>query len=107
MHIKTGDKVRIMAGKDRGKEGAVLQVFPKLERAVVEGVNMMTKHLRKQQNRAGQKIEFPAPVHTSNLQVVSKKTGKTGRVGYKRIETEGKSKKIRVIRFKGQVEDIE
>ena len=107
MNIKTGDKVRVMAGKDKGKEGTVLQVFPKLERAVVEGVNIMTKHLRKQGNRAGQKIEFPSPIHVSNLQVVSAKTGKVGRIGYKRIEKEGKSTKIRVIRSKGQTEDIE
>jgi large subunit ribosomal protein L24 len=107
MNIKTGDKVRVMAGKDKGKEGTVLQVFPKLERAVVEGVNIMTKHLRKQGNRAGQKIEFPSPIHVSNLQVVSAKTGNVGRIGYKRIEKEGKSTKIRVIRSKGQTEDIE
>lgn len=107
MNIKTGDKVRIMAGKDKGKEGIILQVFPKLERAVVEGVNIMTKHLRKQGNRAGQKIEFPAPIHASNLQLISTKTGKVGRVGYKHIVKEGRSTKIRVIRSKGQTEDIE
>ena len=90
MNIKTGDKVRVLAGKDRGKQGTVLQVFPKLERAVVEGVNLMTKHLRKQANRAGQKIEFSAPMHVSNLQVISAKTGMSGRVGYKRMEKDGK-----------------
>ncbi len=107
MHIKTGDKVRVMAGKDKGKQGTVLQVFPKLERAVVEGVNLMQKHLRKQTNRPGQKIEFPAPLHVSNLQVVSPKTGLTGRVGYKRIQQNGKTKKIRTIHSKGQTEDLE
>lgn len=107
MNIKTGDKVRVIAGKDKGKEGAVLQVFPKLNRVVVEGVNLMTKHLRKQGNRAGQKIKFPSPIHASNLQVISPKSGKSGRVGYKRIEKEGKSMKIRVIKSKGQTEDIE
>ncbi|MBI4256797.1 50S ribosomal protein L24 [Candidatus Uhrbacteria bacterium] len=107
MHIKTGDKVRVMAGKDKGKEGNVLQVFPKLNRAVVEGVNLLTKHLRKQANRVGQKIQFPSPIHTSNLQVVSSKSGNVGRIGYKRIEKDGKMRKIRVIRSKGQTEDIE
>lgn len=107
MHIKTGDKVRVMAGKDKGKEGVVLQVFPKLNRVVVEGINLMTKHVRKQGNRAGQKIKFPSPMHASNLSVISPKSGKTGRVGYKRIEKEGKSTKIRVIKSKGQTEDIE
>jgi large subunit ribosomal protein L24 len=107
MKVKTGDKVRVLAGKDRGKEGTILQVFPVLERAVVEGVNMMTKHLRKSGERPGQKIEFPAPLHVSNLQVVSSKSGKAGRVGYKIIEKEGKKTKIRTIRSKGQTEDIE
>ncbi|MBI4592478.1 50S ribosomal protein L24 [Candidatus Uhrbacteria bacterium] len=107
MNIKTGDKVRILTGKDKGKQGTVLQVFPKLERAVVEGVNLMTKHLRKQHNRPGQKIEFPAPLHISNLQVVSPKSGLSGRVGYKRVQKEGTFRKIRVIHTKGQTEDIE
>ena len=107
MHIKTGDKVRVRAGKDKGKEGVVLQVFPKLNRAVVEGINLLTKHLRKQGNRVGQKIQFPSPLYASNLSLISPKSGKTGRVGYKRIEKEGKSMKIRVIKSKGQSEDIE
>lgn len=107
MKIKTGDKVRILAGKDKGKQGTIIQVFPKLERAVVEGINLLTKHLKKQGDRAGQKIEFPAPMHISNLQVVSPKSGKFGRVGYKFIDKEGKKTKIRLIRSKGQSEDIE
>ncbi|MBI4435046.1 50S ribosomal protein L24 [Candidatus Uhrbacteria bacterium] len=107
MNIKTGDKVRVMAGKDKGKQGTVLQVFPKLERVVVEGVNLMTKHLRKHASRPGQKIEFPAPIHASNLQVLSAKTGLAGRVGYKHIDKDGKRIKVRVIRSKGQVEDID
>lgn len=107
MKIKTGDNVRVLAGKDRGKQGKVLQVFPALERAVVEGVNLMTKHLKKQANRPGQKISFPSPLHVSNLQIVSQKSGKSGRVGYKTIEQEGKRTKIRVLRSKGQSEDLE
>ena len=107
MKIKTGDQVRIITGKDSGKEGKVLQVFPKLERLVVEGINLMTKHLRKQQNRPGQKIQFSAPLHYSNVQVISAKNGKVGRVGYKFVEKEGKKTKIRVIHSKGQSEDID
>jgi len=107
MKIKTGDKVRILSGKDKGKEGAVLQVFPVLERIVVEGINVMTKHLRGQKDRPGQKIQFPAPLHVSNVKLISAKSGKMGRVGYKLIETDGKSKKIRVIRSRGTSEDAE
>lgn len=107
MKIKTGDKVKILTGKDRGKEGVVVQVFPKVERIVVEGINLMTKHLKKRSNQPGQKIQFSAPIHVSNVKLVSQKSGKSGRVGYKIISAEGKTKKIRVIKTDGFVEDIE
>jgi large subunit ribosomal protein L24 len=108
MKIKTGDKVRVLAGKDKGKEGNVLQVFPELSRVVVEGVNTATKHLKGRGREAkGQKISFPSPIHISNVALVSGKSGKSGRVGYKRIEKDGKSQKIRVLRVKGAAEDVE
>ncbi len=107
MKIKTGDNVRVLAGKDKGKEGKVLQVFPKHMRVVVEGVNLLTRHLRGRGEHAGQKIQFPGTLHISNVQVISAKSGKSGRVGYKTIEKDGSKTKIRVIRSKGAVEDIE
>jgi large subunit ribosomal protein L24 len=107
MKIKTGDKVRIIAGKDKGKEGKVLQVFPENERVVVEDANMLTKHLKKTGGRPGQKIKFAAPIHVSNVRLVSEKSGATGRVGYKTITSESGEKKIRVLRSKGKTEDIE
>ncbi len=107
MKIKTGDKVRILSGKDKGKEGNVIQVFPKLERVVVEGVNLMTRHLKGRSGQAGQKIQFPSPVHVSNVKLISSKSGVAGRVGYKWIEKDGRSAKIRVLRAKGKTEDIE
>jgi large subunit ribosomal protein L24 len=107
MKIKSGDMVRIRTGKDKGKQGKVLQVFPDVGRVVVEGINMMTKHLRKGANRPGQKIQFASPVHVSNVSLISPKTGKTGRVGYKKIQTEGKRKTIRIIKKRGETEDIE
>ncbi|MCX6714542.1 MAG: 50S ribosomal protein L24 [Candidatus Uhrbacteria bacterium] len=107
MKIKSGDKVRVLTGKDRNKEGKVLQVFPNLNRVVVEGVNILTKHMKGRGEHAGQKIQFPSPVHVSNVQLISEKTGTHGRIGYKMIETEGLKKKIRVLRKKGTTEDIE
>jgi large subunit ribosomal protein L24 len=107
MKIKTGDKVRIIAGKDKGKEGKVLQVFPKMNRVVVDGVNKLTKHLKARGDRPGQKIQFSAPLHISNVQIISAKSGKTGRIGYKFVEKDGVKKKIRVIRSKGAIEDVE
>ena len=108
MKIKTGDKVRILAGKDKGKEGKVLQVFPKLGRVVVEKINIMKRHLRSQgQGQKGQIIEFPAPIHISNLKLISEKTGQAGRVGFKTITRDNQKTKIRVLHSKGKSEDIE
>lgn len=108
MKIKTGDLVRVMAGKDKGKQGKVLQVFPALNRVVVEGLNLAVRHLRsRRRGEAGQKITFPAPVHISNVQLVSPKSGQAGRVGWKTIERDSKKLKVRVIRRRGFTEDIE
>lgn len=68
LRIKTGDMVKIIAGKDKGKTGKVMQVFPKLNRVVVEGANMTKRHLRSRQSGAkGQIIEFSMPIHASNV----------------------------------------
>ncbi len=107
MKIKTGDNVRVMAGKDKGKEGKVLQVFPKLERVVVENVNLLTKHLKKRGEAPGQTLKFPSPLHASNLQIISSKSGKAGRIGFAFIDKDGAKKKVRVIRSKGGSEQIE
>ncbi|MFH1088833.1 MAG: 50S ribosomal protein L24 [Candidatus Uhrbacteria bacterium] len=108
LKIKTGDTVRIIAGKDKGKQGKILQVFPKLNRVVVEGLNLAIRHLRsRRKNEAGQKITFPAPVQLSNVQLVSSKSGGIGRVGWKLIEKDGKKTSVRVIRHRGNSEDIE
>ncbi len=107
MKIKTGDNVRVIAGKDKGKEGRVLQVFPKLERIVVENVNMLTKNLKSRGTQPGQTIKFPSPLHVSNVRLVSVKSGKTGRVGFTLIAKDGVTKKVRVIRSKGMIEQVE
>ncbi|HBR80479.1 MAG: 50S ribosomal protein L24 [Candidatus Uhrbacteria bacterium GW2011_GWE2_45_35] len=108
MKIKTGDMVRVLAGKDKGKQGKVLQVFPKLERVVVEGLNLCVRHLRsRRRGDAGQKITFPAPLQVSNLQLISPKSGTGGRIGKKIIEKDGKKTTVRVIRRRGTSEDIE
>ena len=100
MKIKTGDKVRIMVGKDKGKEGKIIQVFPDANRVVVEGLNQHVKHMKKRGTTAGQKITFSAPLNASNVQVVG--AAGVGRVGYKMDGT----KKVRVLRTKKGVEDI-
>ena len=83
MKIKKGDTIKVIAGKDRGKTGKVLQAFPKLERVSVEGINILTKHLRSQQrSQQGQRIEYPSPFHVSNVLLVCPHTNKPTRVGY-------------------------
>lgn len=94
MKIKTGDNVQIIAGKDRGKTGKVIQTFPKLNKIVIEGVNTRTKHMRSQQaGQKGQKIEFSAPIHVSNVKLIDPKSNKPTRVGYTILE-DGKKKRI-------------
>ncbi|MFA6512349.1 MAG: 50S ribosomal protein L24 [Patescibacteria group bacterium] len=71
MPIKKGDVVKVLTGKDRGKQGKVIQVFPKLQRVVVEGVNAFQKHLRpRRENEPGQRVEFFSPLHMSNVKKV-------------------------------------
>lgn len=73
MKIKTGDQVKIIAGKDKGKTGKIIQVFPKENRVVVEGANMLKKHVRSmKQGQPGQRVEFAAPLHASNVELVEK-----------------------------------
>jgi len=98
MNIKKNDKVKILAGKDKGKIGKVLQVIPSERRASVEGLNLLIKHLRPRKNgEKGQRIEFPAFMNIANLALVCPKCGRPTRVGAKVTKTEGgKSKKFRV-----------
>jgi large subunit ribosomal protein L24 len=84
MKIKTNDKVKIMAGKDKGKEGKIIQVFPQSEKVVIEGMNIMKKHLRsKKGGEKGQMIELSAPMSVSSVMLVCSKCEKPTRVGYK------------------------
>lgn len=90
MNIKRNDQVKILAGKDKGKSGKVLQVFPDSKRVSVEGVNLLIKHLRpRRSGEKGQRIEFPAPMNVSNVALVCPKCGKPTRVGHRLIEGSG------------------
>ncbi|HOZ56072.1 MAG: 50S ribosomal protein L24 [Parcubacteria group bacterium ADurb.Bin316] len=94
MKIKKNDKVSIIAGKDRGKTGKVLQIFTNRNRASVEGLNLLIKHMRpRRQGEKGQRIEFPAPIDMSNLALVCPHCGRATRVGYKYTTIEGSDKK--------------
>lgn len=98
MKIKTGDKVLVIAGKDRGKSGKVTRIISKHNRVVVEKVNMRTKHIKKTQQRAGDKIRYEAPFDASNVMILDPKENKPTRVGYKRDD---KGKKERISKLTG------
>jgi large subunit ribosomal protein L24 len=96
MKIKKNDKVRIIAGKDKGKEGKVLQIFVDKNKASIEGLNLLIKHLRpRKQGEKGQRIEFPAPLSISNLSLICPQCGKLTRIGYKFIEETVGEKKMK------------
>lgn len=108
MKIKKGDKVKIITGKDKGKTGKVLQVFPTEKRASVEGRNLLIKHIRpRQEGEKGQRIEFPASLSLSNLKLICPLCAKDSRVGYKILKIEGKekTKKVRFCKKCGEVID--
>ena len=100
MKIKTGDTVKVIAGKDKDKEGKVLSVDKKTGRVVVEGVNMVTKHAKPSaSNQQGGIINKEAPIDASNVMYVQ--SGKATRIGYK-VED---GKKVRVAKKTGEVID--
>jgi len=100
MQIKTGDKVKILSGKDKGKSGKVLQVFVKENKVVVEGLNLMIKHQRaKSQGQKGQRIQFPSPINASSVILICPKCGQITRVGKKIIKAEAaEGKKAKTIK---------
>lgn len=94
MHVKKGDKVRILAGKDRGKEGEIIRSFPKKQRVTVEKVNMIKKAMRPtQQNPQGGIATMEAPIHVSNVQLVCPKCNQATRVKHV-VNEEGKKQRV-------------
>ncbi len=103
MRIKKGDTVVVIAGKDKGKTGKVLQVLPKENRVIVEGINIITKHQRPdQQLQQGGIINREAAIHASNVMLWDKNTDQGVRVGYKFLED---GQKVRVNKKTGETID--
>ena len=83
LHVKTGDNVMVISGKDKGKTGKVLQTSPKEGKVIVEGLNMVTKHVKpRRQGEEGGIVKREAAIYASKVQVVCPKCGKNTRVGY-------------------------
>ena len=102
MHVKKGDKVKVLSGKDRGKEGVILEAYPKKDRVLVEGVNMVKKHAKpSQDNPQGGILNKEAAIHVSNVLPIDPKTGEPTRVGYEVRD----GKKVRVAKKSGEVLD--
>lgn len=100
--IKKGDKVVVLTGKDKGKKGAVLAVFPKENRALVQGVNIMKRHTKPSQTTTGGIVARESRINLSNLAIEDPKTGKATRVGFKTLDD---GRKVRVAKASGEMID--
>ena len=97
--IKKGDKVVVLAGKDKGRTGEVLSVMPKEDKALVRGVNQVRRHQKQSQTQEGGIITKEAPIHLSNIALADPKDGKPTRVGF-RMDGD---KKVRFAKRSGEV----
>ncbi|HJU18877.1 MAG TPA: 50S ribosomal protein L24 [Stellaceae bacterium] len=102
LKIKKGDTVVVISGRDKGKEGEVLRVFPAETRAVVQGVNIARRHTKPRMGEPGGIVEKELPIHLSNLAHVDPQSGKPTRVGYKFLDD---GRKVRFARRSGEVID--
>ena len=100
--IKKGDKVVVLAGRDKGRSGEVVQVIPAEDRALVRGVNMVKRHQRQTANQEGGIISKEAPIQLSNLALADPKDGKATRVGFKTLDD---GRKVRVAKRSGELID--
>ena len=103
MHVKTGDTVQVIAGKDRGKVGEIVQIFPKTSKVTIKGVNIKTKHVKPQQEgESGQIITSEFPIHSSNVMLYSTKQNVASRVCYTFNE---QGRKLRMLKKTGEILD--
>lgn len=103
MHVKKGDTVQVIAGKDKGKVGEVLEALPKLSKVVVQNVNIRTKHVKpRQEGESGQIKTFEAPIHSSNVMLYSTKEKVASRISYT-VNEDGK--KVRMLKKTGEIID--
>lgn len=99
MHVKKGDKVQIISGKDKGKQGVILEAYPSKNRVIVEGANIIKKHSKPTQvNPQGGILEQEAPLHVSNVMPLDPTSKQPTRIGYK-VEN---GKKVRVAKKSGE-----
>jgi large subunit ribosomal protein L24 len=102
-NIRKGDNVVVTTGRDKGKKGSVLKVFPKESRALVQGVNMVKRHQRQTQAQQAGIVSKEAPIHLSNIAHVDPKSGKATRIGSKTLND---GRKVRFAKKSGEVIDV-
>ena len=102
-NIKKGDKVIVTTGRDRGRKGEVLKVFPDETKALVQGVNMVKRHQRQTQTQQAGIVTKESPIHLSNIAHVDPKSGGATRIGFKVL---GDGRKVRFAKKSGEVIDV-
>ena len=101
--IKKGDRVIVTTGRDKGKKGEVLKVFPKENRAIVSGVNTMKRHTKQTQKTQGGIVNKDLPIQLSNLAHIDPKSGEATRIGFKVL---GDGRRVRFAKKSGEVIDV-
>jgi large subunit ribosomal protein L24 len=103
MHVKKGDTVQVITGKDKGKVGEIVRAIPKNSEVIVKGINVKTKHVKPQQEgESGQIVTFEAPIHSSNVMLYSNKQKVASRVCYTFTED---GRKVRMLKKTGEIID--
>ncbi|MGB3533934.1 MAG: 50S ribosomal protein L24 [Microcoleaceae cyanobacterium] len=103
MHVKTGDTVQVITGRDKGKVGEILKTLPRLSKVVVRDVNVRTKHVKPQQEgESGRIITFEAPIDSSNVMLYSQKEKVASRISYTFTED---GRKVRMLKKTGEIID--
>lgn len=108
MKLRKGDQVMVLAGKDRGKTGRIEAVLPARDRVVVTGVNIMKKAIKASgKTKQAGIVDFPAPIHVSNVSALDPKSNQPTRIGYKYTGTGKTRRKVRIARKSGQELTVE
>lgn len=103
MHVKKGDTVQVITGKDKGKVGEILRTIPETSQVVVQGVNVKTKHVKPQsEGESGKIINFEAPIHSSNVMLYSSTQKVASRISYTFNED---GRKVRMLKKTGEIID--
>ena len=102
LKLKKGDKIIVVAGKNKGNTGEIIKVFPNKNRAMVRGINIVKRHTKPTQNNAGGIVEKEGTIHISNIAYLDEKENKPSRLGFKILED---GRKVRMSKKSGEVID--